>query len=56
MRGFPAAVDDCFAAVQWAVEYTSELGGDPRRVLVGGDSASVNLVGSQIARVNQSGN
>jgi len=55
-HAFPAAVEDSFAAVQWAVEYASELGGDPRRVLVGGDSAGVNLVGSQIARVNQSGN
>ena len=40
---FPAAVEDSFAAVQWAVAHASELGGDPKRVLVGGDSAGGNL-------------
>ncbi len=40
---FPAAVDDSFAAVQWAVAHAGELGGDPNRVLVGGDSAGGNL-------------
>ena len=40
---FPAAVDDSFAAVQWAMEHAGELGGDPKRVLVGGDSAGGNL-------------
>lgn len=49
---FPAAVDDCFAAVQWAVAHAGELGGDPKRVLVGGDSAGGNLaaVVAQMAR------
>jgi len=40
---FPAAVEDCLAAVQWAVAHAGELGGDPKRVLVGGDSAGGNL-------------
>ena len=40
---FHAAVDDSFAAVSWAVEHAAELNGDPRRVLVGGDSAGGNL-------------
>jgi acetyl esterase len=40
---FPAAVDDSFAAVQWAMAHAGELGGDPKRVLVGGDSAGGNL-------------
>ena len=40
---FPAAVDDSFAAVSWAVEHAAELNGDPRRVLVGGDSSGGNL-------------
>jgi acetyl esterase len=49
---FPAAVDDSFAAVQWAVAHAGELGGDPKRVLVGGDSAGGNLtaVVAQMAR------
>ncbi len=36
---FPAAVDDCWAGYEWAVEHAAELGADPERVAVGGDSA-----------------
>lgn len=39
----PAAVDDCVAALQWAKAHASELGADPARVCVGGDSAGGNL-------------
>ena len=35
----PAAVDDALAAYLWAREHAAELGADPRRVAVGGDSA-----------------
>lgn len=35
----PAAVDDAYAAYRWAREHAAELGADPRRVAVGGDSA-----------------
>jgi acetyl esterase len=40
---FPAAPEDCYAAFCWAVDHAAEIHGDPRRVLVGGDSAGGNL-------------
>jgi acetyl esterase len=48
---FPAAVDDCVAAYRWLRSHAEELGGDPRRVGVAGDSAGGNLsaVVSQLA-------
>jgi acetyl esterase len=40
---FPAAVDDAAAAFDWAHTHAAELGADPERVAIGGDSAGGNL-------------
>jgi acetyl esterase len=40
---FPAAVEDARAASRWATQHAEELGADPARVAVAGDSAGANL-------------
>jgi acetyl esterase len=40
---FPTAVDDSFAAAEWAAAHGEELGADASRIAVAGDSAGGNL-------------
>jgi acetyl esterase len=40
---FPAAVDDAITATKWIADNSKQLGIDPSRLMVGGDSAGGNL-------------
>jgi acetyl esterase len=52
---FPAAVDDCEAATAWASAHAPELGGDPSRLAVAGDSAGGNLAAVIARRARDAG-
>lgn len=36
---FPQPLDDAWAAYRWCLDHAAEIGGDPARIAVGGDSA-----------------
>jgi acetyl esterase len=45
---YPAALTDCLEATAWLFEHARELGGDPFRLVIGGDSAGGNLAAATV--------
>ena len=52
---FPAAVEDCWGALEWVVASAAELDIDPGRLAVGGDSAGGNLAAVLARRARDAG-
>jgi len=52
---FPAAAEDAVAAVRWAAAHAAQLGADPTRIAVAGDSAGGNLAAVACQQLRGSG-
>ena len=52
---YPAALEDAIAAYQWAATHAAELGGDPARLALGGDSSGANLAAAAANRLGVEG-
>jgi acetyl esterase len=52
---YPAAIDDYWAVVCWLSEHAAELGGDPGRLVVAGDSAGGNMALTAALRARDAG-
>ncbi len=45
---FPAGLDDCYAALKWVASHSQQLGGDEKRIAIGGASAGGGLAASLV--------
>lgn len=52
---FPAAPDDCLAAVRWARDHAAQLGADASRYALAGDSAGANLAAVTVLTLRDRG-
>ena len=52
---FPKGLDDCLVATRWAAANARELGIDPARIMVAGDSAGGNMAAVVALRVRDEG-
>lgn len=52
---FPAAYDDAIAAMQFAIQQPDQIGIDPKKVAVGGDSAGGNLAAAAALAARDAG-
>jgi len=52
---FPAGIDDCLHATRWAAAHAAEIGADPDRIAIAGDSAGANMAAVTALRVRDEG-
>jgi acetyl esterase len=52
---FPAGLDDTVAAIRWVAANAAELGIDPQRLAIGGESAGGNLVAAAAIELRDAG-
>ena len=52
---YPAGLDDCVDAARWLGKHAAEIGIDPARLVIGGDSAGGNLAAAALLRLKAEG-